>query len=263
MLAQAGINDIVVTSFVNPKAVPQHRDAELLLSTLPPLPGVKLSALVGDVKGVERALNVGVKSLVLAISASETHNQRNVNKSKAESLKEIKELVQLTHANGVALRGTISATFGCPFEGKVSTDQVSQIIEGMLAEGIQEIGLADTAGLGNPLQVYQMTKELQARFPAAEWSLHIHDTRGLGLANILAGLQAGIRIVETSVGGLGGCPFIPRATGNVVTEDVVYMLTEMGIKTGVNLAKVLEAASFLADVLGRKLPSKQLDLCRN
>jgi hydroxymethylglutaryl-CoA lyase len=263
MLAQAGINDIEVTSFVNPKAVPQHRDAELLLSTLPPLPGVKLSALVGNVKGVERALNVGVKSLVLAISASETHNLRNVNKSKAESLKEIKELAQLTHVNGVALRGTISATFGCPYEGKVSIDQVSQIIEVMLAEGIQEIGLADTAGLGNPLQVYQMTKELQARFPATEWSLHIHDTKGLGLANILAGLQAGIRIVETSVGGLGGCPFIRRATGNVVTEDAVYMLTEMGIKTDVDLAKVIEAASFLADILGRKLPSKQLDLCRN
>lgn len=261
-LVQAGIKDFEVTSFVHPKAVPQHRDAEELLALLPSFPDVSYSALIANVRGVERAVTTGIKNLILTVSASETHNRNNIDKTIRESLKEMKELVPFAKANGISVRGTLSTVFGCPWEGKKSLEQVSQIIGGMLEAGIQEIALADTAGLGNPHQIFSMCSDLQKGFPGILWGLHLHDTRGLGLANILAALQAGIGIIETSIGGLGGCPFVPGATGNVVTEDVLYMLREMGVDTGVDLDGVIEVSYYMSGILGHALPSKQLSLCK-
>lgn len=261
-LVKAGIKDFEVTSFVHPKAVPQHRDAEELLALLPSFPDVSYSALIANARGVERAVSTGIKNLILTVSASETHNKNNINKTIQESISEMKDLVPLAKANGISVRGTLSTVFGCPWEGKKSLEQVSRIVEGMSESGIQEIALADTAGLGNPYQIYSMSLELKKRFPGIVWGLHLHDTRGLGLANILAALQAGIGIIETSIGGLGGCPFVPGATGNVVTEDVVYMLGEMGLETGIDLDEMIAASQYLSSILGHPLPSKQLSLCK-
>lgn len=263
LLAQAGIKDIEVTSFVHPKAVPQMRDAEEIIHLLPDIPGVEFSALALNLKGVERAVQAGVKTIVINISATESHNRHNSNRTRKESLKEMEKIVALAQVHKMTVRVDLSVVFGCPYEGDVSSEEINFMIKSLLDVGIKEIALADTAGLGNPLQVYNICQEIQARFPQGSFGLHIHDTRGLGLANIFAGLQSGINIVETSVGGLGGCPFIPKATGNVVTEDVIYLLHEMGIETRVNMDKLLEAGRFIAGVLGRNLASKQLELCTN
>ena len=261
LLAQPGIRDIEVTSFVHPKAVPQMGDAEELWSLLPSLVDVEFSALALNLKGVERAIRAGAKTVVINISASESHNRHNSNRTREESLREMAEIFSLAATEKITVRSDLSVVFGCPYEGKVSTDQVNFMVNRLLEIGIKEIALADTAGLGNPSQVYEIGREIRTRFPQGVFGLHIHDTRGLGLANVLAGIQAGFEIVETSVGGLGGCPFIPKATGNVVTEDLVYMFHEMGIETGVNMEKLLEAGRYISGVLGRKLASKQLELC--
>ncbi len=261
LLAQTGIKDIEVTSFVHPKAVPQMSDAEELWSLLPSLAEVEFSALALNLKGVERAIRAGVKIVVINISTSESHNRHNSNRTREESLQEMAEIVSLATTEKITVRSDLSVVFGCPYEGKVSIDQVNFMVNRLLEIGIKEIALADTAGLGNPRQVYEIGREIQTRFPQGIFGLHIHDTRGLGLANVFAGIQAGFEIVETSVGGLGGCPFIPKATGNVVTEDVVYMLHEMGIETGINMKKLLNAGRYISGVLGRNLASKQLELC--
>ena len=260
LLAQTGIRDIEVTSFVHPKAVPQMSDAEDLWSLLPSPAEVEFSALALNLKGVERALRSGVKTVVINISASELHNRHNSNRTRLESLQEMAEIVSLAATEKITVRSDLSVVFGCPYEGKVDIEQVDFMVNRLLEIGIKEIALADTAGLGNPRQVYEIGREIQTRFPQGIFGLHIHDTRGLGLANVFAGIQAGFTIVETSVGGLGGCPFIPQATGNVVTEDVIYMLHEMGIETGIDMEKLLVAGRYISGVLGRKLNSKQLEL---
>ena len=261
LLADAGLQDIEATSFVHPKAVPQMRDAEDVLGLLPEWPGVEFSALTLNLKGAMRAVAAGVKTLVVNISASESHSRHNANCSREEALAELDRIAELSRTHGMVVRTDVSVVFGCPYDGPIDVAQTAYVVNRMLAGGIKEIALADTAGLGNPLQVYRICTELRETFPTAKFALHIHDTRGLGLANVLAGLQAGINIVETSVGGLGGCPFVPNAPGNVATEDVLYMLHEMGIKTGVDLNKVIQAGQFIERILGRQLASKQLQLC--
>ncbi len=260
LLAAAGLKDIEAASFVHPKAVPQMRDAEVVLGLLPAWPGVEISALTLNLKGAMRAVDAGVKTLVVNISASESHSRHNANCSRDEALAELDRIAELGRTHGIVVRTDVSVVFGCPYDGPIDVAETAYVVYRMLAAGIKEIALADTAGLGNPLQVYRICTELRQKFPAAEFALHIHDPRGLGLANVLAGLQAGIDIVETSVGGLGGCPFVPNAPGNVATEDVVYMLHEMGIETGVDLNKVIKAGRFVEAVLGRELTSRQLRL---
>ncbi|MHB8126991.1 MAG: hydroxymethylglutaryl-CoA lyase [Desulfitobacteriaceae bacterium] len=261
LLAQTGIKSIEVTSFVNPRAVPQMSDAEEICKLLPSQPDMEFSALAFNRQGVERAIRAGVKTVVVNISASESINRQHSNKTREESLREMKEIFTIAVAEKIIIRIDLSVVFGCPLEGKVSIDQIVFMVNRLLEIGIKEITLSDSAGLGNPRQVYEICREIQTRFPQGVFGLHIHDTKGLGLANVLAGIQAGFKIVETSVGGLGGCPFIHKAAGNVVTEDVVYMLHEMGINTGINMQKLLDAGRYISGVLGRNLASKQLELC--
>jgi len=262
LLAASGLRDIEVTSFVHPKAVPQMRDAEVVLGMLPPWSEIEISSLALNLKGAHRGVTAGAKNLVTSISVSESHSRHNVNRSREEAIIDLLNMAELCKAYDISLRASVSVVFGCPYDGKIALTETAYVIERMLESGIREISLADTAGLGNPQQVYQICTEMRREFPEGMFALHIHDTRGLGVANVLAGLQAGIQIVETSIGGLGGCPFIPNAAGNVATEDVVYMLQEMGIETGVDLSKLLEAGNFLSGVLGRTLSSKQLGLCK-
>lgn len=256
-LANAGITAIEATSFVHPRAIPQLSDAEAVVKGLQDLPSrVVFSALVGNVRGVERALQAGIGEVVLVISASEAHNRANLNMSVNESISHVRQIGPLAHSEGIRARGAVATAFGCPYQGQINTLQVSKVIEGMLDTGIHEITLADTAGMGNPRQVYDLILELKQSFPHVDWALHFHDTRGLGLANIVMGLQAGVTVLESSVGGLGGCPFIPGATGNVATEDLVNMCQGMGIRTGIDLEGILQCTSLVEETLGRTLSAK-------
>lgn len=259
MLVTAGLHDIEVTSFVHPKAVPQMRDAEVVLGLLPQIPEVEFSMVALNFKGAQRGIDAGAKTLVLNVSASESYSRHNVQCSREEALLDLENIASLCKQNHVAVRADISSVFGCPFDGAISVNETAYVVKRMIQAGIKEICLADTAGLGNPRQVYRICSELRQEFPEVVFGLHLHETRGMGLVNLLAGIQTGIHIVETSVGGLGGSPFIPKAAGNVATEDVVYMLQEMNIKTGIDLDKVLEAAKFLEGILERPLMSRQLE----
>lgn len=261
LLAQTGVRNIEVSSFVNPRAVPQMSDAEELWKLLPPAPDVTFSALAFNLNGVERAIRAGVKSVVVNVSASESTNRQHSNKTREESLREMEEIYNTAAAEKAVIRTDLSMVFGCPLEGKLSIAQIAFMVDRLLSIGIREITLADSAGLGNPRQVYEICREIRTRFPQGIFGLHIHDTKGLGMVNVLAGIQAGFEIIETSAGGLGGCPFIAKAAGNVATEDVVYMLQEMGVETGVNIPKVLAAGRFIAAILDRKLASRQSEIC--
>jgi hydroxymethylglutaryl-CoA lyase len=261
LLTQTGVKNIEVTSFVSPRAVPQMCDAEQLWQQLPPSSEVRYSALAFTLKGVKRALRAGVKNVVVNISASESTNLQHSNKTRQESLREMAEIYKLVTAEEAVLRTDLSMVFGCPLEGKLSIDQIAFMVDQLLSIGIREITLADSAGLGNPRQVYEICREIRACFPQGIFALHIHDTKGLGMVNVLTGIQAGFTIIETSAGGLGGCPFIAKATGNVATEDVAYMLQEMGIETGVKIPEVLTAGRFISNLLDRKLASRQSEIC--
>jgi hydroxymethylglutaryl-CoA lyase len=261
LLVKTGLKNIEVTSFVNPKAVPQMSDAEELWRQLPSLSDIKFSALAFNLNGVKRAINAGVKTVVVNISASESMNQRHSNKTREESLREMDEIFNLAATEKAIIRTDLSMVFGCPLEGKLSIEQIGYMVDNLLKIGIQEITLADSAGLGNPRQVYEICREIRNRFPQGEFGLHIHDTKGLGMVNVLAGIQAGFEIIETSVGGLGGCPFIHKAAGNVATEDVVYMLHEMGLDTGISIPGLLDAGYYISGILGRNLASRQSGIC--
>lgn len=255
-LTLAGLKAIEVTSFVHPRAVPQLRDAEEVVSGLPRRPGVCYSALIANVRGLRRALAAGVDEVQVVISASEAHNLRNVNMTVNESLARLSEMQSLARGELLVLRVAIATAFGCPYEGRIPYSRVVSLAHSCASMGITQITLADTAGMANPRQVRELLNVLKRELPPVEFALHFHDTRGMGLANVLAGLEAGISIMESSVGGLGGCPFIPGATGNIATEDLVFMLQEMGIETGINVTKVVECARFVGRILGKELPGK-------
>lgn len=256
-LAQAGVTAIEVTSFVNPKAIPQLRDAEQVLEGLGDISSqVTLSALVGNIRGMQRALNTSIQEVMVVISASESHNLANLKMPVARSLDILKDISQLAQGSGINLRGAVATSFGCPYQGEVTLPEIQRVVEGMLTFGIREITLADTAGMGEPRQVYHLLVELKGLYPEVIWALHFHDNRGLGLANTVTGLMAGVTILESSVGGAGGCPFIPGATGNVATENLVNMLHQMGISTGINLEELCSCTRWLERELGRKLPAK-------
>lgn len=261
-LVAAGLREIEATSFVSARAVPQMQDAPEMIRGLGGPDGVTISALAVNRKGAEEAIANGVKELQLVVSSSETHSQKNVRMSVAEALQQVACIAELARNHGVTARVALSTVFGCPFEGAVLADRVYELAERLFALGMKRISLADTAGLGNPKQVFEICRGVLSRFPEGEFSLHLHDTRGVGLACVLAGVWSGIRIIESSIGGLGGCPFIPNATGNVATEDVVYMLESMGMSTGLDWEKLLEAARLAEKILGRELGSRQLVLAR-
>jgi len=260
-LARTGLHKIEVTSFVSPKAVPALADANAVLAGIDRVPGVVYVALVPNVRGVRNAADAPKKAdeLNAVVSASETHNRANINRTHEQSLGELPEMVKGAHAAGMKITMSLSTTFGCPFEGHVHEDVVMDFVERFVALGFDGISLADTTGMANPKQVRDLARKVLQAFPPANetfYTLHFHNTRGMGLANVVAGIEAGVRSFDGSVSGLGGCPFAPGATGNICTEDMVNMLEDMGYDTRVDLAKLLAVARRIPAVVGHDVPGQ-------
>ena len=260
-LVDAGVRRIQVGSFVHPLRVPQMANTDELFAALQPKPGVTYTALVLNAAGLERAIAAKVKHLSISVSASETHSRKNVGKSVAEAIEGIKPTIARALSEGIAVRAGIQSALGCGYEGPIALKRVCDIAEIWSELGVQEINIADSVGRGNPKQVFETVQAVRGFIrPDVALSLHLHDTRGLGLANMLAGLQAGVTIYDAAFGGVGGCPFIPSATGNIATEDAAYALEEMGVKTGVDWQKLCALALELEAALGRKLPGRMAHL---
>lgn len=258
-LVQAGFKDIEVGSFVSPRYVPQMADTDQLFRRLEPVDGVRFWALVPNRRGLERALDAGVRNVATFMSASETHNIKNVNRTMRESLDALKRVVQTARAEGLGIRSYISTVFGCPYEGNVSVTKTIELSMELLEAGASEIALGDTTGMGTPLQVQSTLKALsEAGVPLEQVACHFHDTRGTAVANAFAAWQSGIRSFDGSLGGIGGCPYAPGATGNASTEDLVHMFDAMGQPTGVDLTKTCAASEFLETVLGKQSPGRYL-----
>ncbi len=257
-LAAAGLKQIEATSFVSPKWVPQLADAIDVLAGLEPRPDVCYSALVPNSKGLERAIEAGVKRIAVFTAASESFNQHNINMSIAQSLETFQPVVTQALAHGISVRGYVSTGFVCPYEGNIAKEKVLAVTEALLEMGADEVSVGDTIGAAAPTDVFETIGLLLKTLPASKLALHFHDTYGTALANVVAGLELGITTFDSSAGGLGGCPYAPGASGNLATEDLVYLLTRMGITTGVDLEKLADATLALQGHLGRELPSKQL-----
>jgi hydroxymethylglutaryl-CoA lyase len=256
-LLASGIKRIELTSFVSPRWIPQLADAEELVRTLGVGTGdVTFSALVPNATGLERALRVGLHEIAVFLSASETHNRKNTNKSIEDSLETFAEVVPPARAAGLRVRAYISTVWGCPYEGDVPVARSLEIAERLIELDCYQVSLGDTIGVGTPLQTRRLLEAFLAKIPAPRLALHCHDTRGTALANCLVGLEMGIRDFDASVGGLGGCPYAPGAAGNLATEDLVYMLHGMGIKTGIDLDLLVEAGRVAERTVGRALPGK-------
>ncbi|MNX62967.1 Hydroxymethylglutaryl-CoA lyase YngG [compost metagenome] len=257
-LSETGLSHLEVSSFVNPRWIPPLADAQEVFQGIRRKPGIVYSALIPNLKGYERAIEAGIDEAVIFMSSSETHSRKNINKSIDETLPVLREVAEEAIADGKTVRAYISTVFGCPYEGPVDPKRVVEIIRELLDMGVREISLGDTVGLANPQQVTRFVERLAPDFDLGVFALHFHDTRGTALANVLAGLMAGITTFDSSLGGLGGCPYAPGATGNVATEDLVYMLEEMGVSTGLDLNRLVETSRFMQGVLGRELPSRYL-----
>ncbi|ARF13157.1 hydroxymethylglutaryl-CoA lyase [Sporosarcina ureae] len=257
-LSKSGLTSIEVTSFVNPKWIPALADAVDVMAGIKREPGVSYSALVPNRQGLERAFAADIDEAAVFMSASETHNLKNINKTIPDTLPVLKEIVQDANAAGKKTRGYVSTVFGCPYEGVVNTEAVVRVADSLFDMGIDELSLGDTIGVANPRQVQEVLDLLLKRFPSDKLAMHFHDTRGMALANVLASLDMGITVFDSSAGGLGGCPYAPGASGNAVTEDLLYMLHGMGIHTGVDEEKILAASAFIQEKIGQSLPSKNL-----
>lgn len=255
-LIDAGLRSIEATSFVSPRAIPQLADAAQLMSQVHRRPGVRLTALVPNARGAERAAAAGVDAMICFVSASESHCQANLNKPIDAALADVAEFLPIAERFQVGVRGAIATAFGCPFEGEVHPDALLRIAEFYQRHGIHELTLGDTTGMATPPVVEGAVRALLDRFPDLRIALHFHNTRGVGLACVMTGLQLGIREFESSIGGLGGCPFAPGATGNICTEDLVYLLHECGYETGIDLERLCEVARGVETVLGRTLPGQ-------
>jgi len=254
-LVEAGCRYIEVTSFVHPKWVPQLADSKEVYSQLPRKEGVHYIALVPNVKGMETALEIRVQEIAVFTSASETFSQKNTNASIAESLQRCREVAEIARRHRIPFRGYISTSLGCPFEGPVSSNKVVEIADELFDMGVYEVSIGDTIGIAVPSDVERLLNDILGRFSPDLIALHMHDTRHTALANILRGLDLGITAFDASSGGLGGCPFAPGASGNLATEDLVYMLHKMGITTNIDLKELGEATRFIEKVLGRPLLS--------
>ncbi|WP_095107124.1 hydroxymethylglutaryl-CoA lyase [Pseudomonas sp. Irchel 3E20] len=255
-LSLAGFSRIEAGSFVSPKAVPALRDSEHVFQGITRQPGVVYVALVPNLKGAQRALAARADELNLVMSASQTHNLANLRMSCEGSFLAFGEVVESVRGTAVGLNATVATAFGCPFEGKIDADRVLGIVDGYLELGMHGITLADTTGMANPLQVERLVRRVLQRVPAARLTLHFHNTRGLGLCNVLAAFEAGARRFDASLGGLGGCPFAPGASGNICTEDLVNLCDEMGIHTGIELPLLLRLSRRLPALLGHELPGQ-------
>jgi hydroxymethylglutaryl-CoA lyase len=250
-LAEAGVRRMEATSFVAPRWIPNLADAEAVMAGIRRQPGVTYAALTPNLKGLDRALAARIDQSVIFLSASESHNRKNINKSIAEALEVYTEVTAKAKSAGLSVKAALSTCFGCPFEGDVDPIVVARLSEALVRMGVDEVGISDTTGMANPRQVFNLVSRVAERIPVEKISLHFHDTRGAGLANILAGLQAGVTIYDGSVGGLGGCPYAKGATGNVATEDLVHLLHEMGIQTGIDLDRLIACAKLARGFVGR------------
>ncbi len=255
-IADAGVRRIQVGSFVHPKWAPQMANTDEVFAALPAREGVVYSGLVLNRAGLDRALKVGVRHLSISVSASETHSRKNANKSTDEALADILPTIERALSEGVAVRAGVQSALGCGFEGAIDPARVLQIARAYHAVGAREINIADTAGLADPALVDRVIGLLSDALPDVTLSLHLHDTRGLGLANMLAGLNAGVTVFDAAVGGIGGCPFIPKATGNIATEDAAFMCQRMGVETGIDFAMLRPVALRIAQMLERRVPSR-------
>ena len=257
-LSQAGYAKIEVTSFTSPKAIPMLADAEEVMSKIERAPGVEYTVLIPNLKGAERALRVGVDEFNLVMSVSETHNQSNLRMSRADSAKALSDVIRLAHDAKVAVNVSLSTSFGCPMSGMTPIPELMHWIDHFANEGVRGISICDTTGMANPQHVKEVCELSQTKYPTMEWTLHFHNTRGMGLANALAAVEAGINRFDSSLGGLGGCPYAPGATGNICTEELVHMFDLMGYNTNMNVDLLLECSAQLRDLVGRTLPSQLL-----
>ncbi|WP_317987215.1 hydroxymethylglutaryl-CoA lyase [Stigmatella hybrida] len=257
-LVAAGEKRIEVTSFVSPKWIPQLSDAEELLRLVGRKPGVVFSALVPNLKGLQRAREAGLQEAAVFISASEAHSKKNINKSIAEALEASREVATAAAQMGMRVRGYLSTVWGCPYEGEVPVERVVDICRRLVDMGLYQLSLGDTIGVGTPRQTEEILSALLKYIPLEKLALHLHDTRGTALANALVGLSAGITTFDASIGGLGGCPYAPGAAGNLASEDAVFMFQGMGVETGINLDRLVEAGELAQELIGRKLAGKFL-----
>ncbi len=251
LLSDSGLRVVEATSFVSPTWVPQLADAAEVYANILKKPGVTYPVLVPNLKGLERAVLSGVKDIAVFTAASETFNKKNINMSVAESLEEIRQVASQAREHGMRVRGYVSTCYVCPYEGKVAPERAAVVIEDLLKIGVDEVSVGDTIGAAVPADVERLLEILLKSIPAGKLAVHFHDTRGNALANILKSLEFGIAAVDSSAGGLGGCPYAPGASGNVATEDVLATLHGLGIETGVSLEKVAEASRFISSVLKR------------
>jgi hydroxymethylglutaryl-CoA lyase len=260
-LTATGLAKVEATSFVHPKFVPNMADAETVLREIVRRDGVMITAITPNIKGMERAIAVHtaggkIDEMNLFMSASETHNMANVKRTTEQSLADFAVMVPMAKSVGIKLNGCVSTSFGCPFEGGVDEARVMAFAERYLAIGFDGITFADTTGMANPTQVGRMMREAKHRFPDADITLHFHNTRGMGLANVIAGISAGVASFDSSIAGLGGCPFAPGATGNICTEDLVNMLDDMGFDSGVDIDRLLAVAVKIPAVVGHEVPGQ-------
>ena len=251
MLQAAGLKEIEVTSFVSPKWVPQMADNVAVMAAIQRLPGVRYSVLTPNLQGLQAALPTCPDEIVVFAAASEAFSQKNINCSIAESIERFAPVVAAAHAAGIKVRGALSCAVGCPYQGDVSPDEVERVVRMMQAIGVDHLGVADTIGVGTPKKIQAAIERALKHYPLAQVSGHFHDTYGQALTNIYACLEIGVHTFDASVAGLGGCPYAKGATGNVATEDVVFMLNGLGIKTGIDIDKLVDAGLFISDALGR------------
>ena len=256
LLSAAGLPRIEVTSFVHPKAVPQLRDAEEVMARITRRPGTRYAALVPNGKGAVRAIDAGVDAIHTVLSASESHNLANVNMTIAESLDRLGSVLQVAARAKTPVGCGISTSFGCPFEGDVPLGQLERVVGRLVEMGARAVGLADTTGMANPRHVSRVFEHLVPRFPGVDWTLHTHDTRAMAIPNILAAMEHGVTNFDASIGGLGGCPFAPGASGNVCSEDLVHCLHAMGVQTGIDFDRLLAVSRRVQEIVGRALPGQ-------
>lgn len=260
-LSAAGLQRIEIGSFVSPKWIPQMANSGELAKSLQLPAGTRCSALVPNDKGYEAALEAGLKEIALFMSATESHNKKNINKSTEEAVETLRLLAEKARADKLIVRCYLSVVFVCPYEGKTDPQKVEELVKRLVDIGIDELSLGDTIGGATPSQVWSILDRLESSVAKEKLALHFHDTRGTALANVLAGLEAGITIFDSSIGGMGGCPYAPGAAGNLATEDLAYMLDGMGIETGINLEKLIDAAELAENLVKHKLTGRYLQAC--
>jgi len=257
-LSATGVRRIEAVSFVRPDAIPQMADAEQVWRGIHRAESVRYSALVPNLRGAMRALDSGLTEIEAVVSASDTHNRKNVNRGTQESLDDIAEIIKLAHGRGATCQVIVSTAWGCPYEGDVPVERVVAVAGRAVAAGADCISFGDTTGMATPGRVSRLVGEFRSAYPDTELNLHFHNTRGTGLANVLAALELGVADFDASVGGLGGCPYAPGATGNIATEELVHMVEDMGVATGIDLDAMIDAAADAERIVGRQLPSQVL-----